>query len=1066
MMKEIRLVIWILVLAVSCVTQSVFAEIVITNTDSVLTFNAKGLISSLKERATARELLAQPGHMVKATLLDGRHAISDGIEVRADGRFVFKFSQELGEAVFKICPFEGGWSFTVEELTIPEVKYIYFCDLTVNCRQWRGTFASLISDPKSGVALRAYDFSLNANLGQDRILIVTGSKADAVGKRFGLAGVPRTRLARALQAMTIAADVPVSFTGGAWSREAEECRGSYLQPVLEYAATEDWIDLAHRGSFSTIHFRSWMDTLGHYAAKTNLFPRGWTDLFDASEKIHAAGLRTGIHTLTGCISPQDPWIASDLNTNLLAWTTYTLAADLPLEATELVVNEEPTQQHDTVFTYSGNGNAIRIGTEIVQYSGISRTKPYTFTGLTRGAFGTQTAAHRANAKAAYLQQRYLAFYPDPDSPLGDELADQIARFFHGGRFDQIYLDGAEGTGLVDRQKQDRMMRQIISRLHASPVIEASSWSSHNWWEHSRIGAWDSPCFGAKLFVDDHVRSVSWSHEAEFLGAQMGWWSIRNPCPHFRGLFTDENEYFSSRVAGMDATMSVTALNVNKKPLTIYRENMVTIMGWYERFRLACAWGDGVQAKMNAERAEFRLRQDAQGLWTLAPVTTVVHRVKGSVPGSETWQIDFSKAGFPPIAADARVEAFYMPTDYNTKNALVLFDPASEEGVAVSSASNVVFRTMQGTDPAHGAILKLHAKNEAAPYNAAWTRLERVFSPHASPGGSRAMGFWVKGDGSGAILNFQLTGPREYSRTISDHFVKLNFIGWRYVDFVMREREVEEAFKWKWGASTEFGARLRKILNMNHLYSVVFLLNNIPPGHEVNIEISEARMLRDKRSTLEKPVLTVNGKEHLLPFALASGDFAELEAGVWRHYSEDGTLLAEAASSVPLTLTSGTNDLRFAAENEADLRAEVTVFAKGTPFPALRTDLNAAQKEQLAYEADFTILYAPSQGADGKTLLRMRPTERAALEIEIIGPVENPVLAVGEAKAVFPVSLKQGDRLFCRDGRSWRVIDAARNELAKGVLTTPLPALSGVVEVALSSAVPADAAASLKLVKRY
>ncbi|MCK5806400.1 MAG: hypothetical protein KAI66_26445, partial [Lentisphaeria bacterium] len=341
------------------------------------------------------------------------------------------------------------------------------------------------------------------------------------------------------------------------------------------------------------------------------------------------------------ISPQDSWVASDLNTNLLAWTTYTLAADLPSEATELVVNEIPVQIHDTVFSYSGNGNAIRIGTEIIQYSGIRRTKPYAFTGLERGAFATQTAAHKAGDKAAYLQQRYLAFYPDPDSPLADELADQIARFFQGGRFDQIYLDGAEGEGLVDRRNQDKMMCKILSRLHASPVVEASSWSQYNWWQHSRVGAWDSPSFDAKGFIDDHVRSVSRSCEAEFLSVQMGWWSIRNVCPHFRGLFSDENEYFSSRVAGMDASMSVTALNVNKKLLTFYRENMVTVMGWYERFRLAGAWADGVQAQMNADRAEFRLRQDAQGLWTLASVTTVLHRVKGTISGSEAWRADFS-----------------------------------------------------------------------------------------------------------------------------------------------------------------------------------------------------------------------------------------------------------------------------------------------------------------------------------------------------------------------------------------------------------------------------------------
>ncbi len=1051
---------------VACVAQSACAYIAVTNTDAVLTFDAKGFVTSIRERATARELLMKPGPMLAAKLADGRQVVSDGLKTRADGRFVFTLSHEAGAAVFKISPFEGGWSFTVEELAIPEVEYLVFCDLNVVCQQWVGRFASLISDPRSGVSLRPYDLSLSAGFSGRRIHIAAASKADAAGKRFGLVGVPRTRLARAMQAMTIDAGVPVSFAGGAWSRDAEECRGSYLQPVLEYAATEDWIDLARRGCFSTIHFRYWMQTLGHYAAKTNLFPRGWTDLFAAADKIHAAGLRAGIHTLTGCIGPQDPWVASDLNTNLLAWATYTLASELaPADVKELVVNEEPIEIHDTEFTYSGNGNAIRIGTEIIQYSGVRRTKPYAFTGLTRGAFGTKAAAHKAGAKAAYLQQRYLAFYPDPDSPLGDALADQIARFFHGGRFDQIYLDGAEGMGLVNRRDQDKMMRKIMSRLRASPVVEASSWSSHNWWTHSRVGAWDSPYFDAKRFTDDHIRSVNWSHEAGFLVAQMGWWSIRNACPHFRGLFADENEYFSSRVAGMDATMSVTGLNVNKKPLTFYRSNMLTVMGWYERFRLAKVWAEGVREKMNADRAEFRLRQDAQGLWTLTPVTTVVQRVKGTLPGSEAWRADFSKAAFAPVGADARVEAYYAPGDFNAKSALVVFDPASEEGLSFSSASNVVFRTGRAVDPERGPVLTMHAENKGASANGSWTRVERVFAPHASPGGRRAMGFWVKGDGSGAVMDFQLIGPREYGATISDHFVKLDFTGWRYIDFVMREREVEEALKWRWGAHVS-GLRFRRILNMNHLYSVAFLLNGIPQGREVNIALSEARMFQDKRITLDKPVLSVNNQTHLVPFAISSGDFAELESGVWRHYREDGTLLAEAASETPLAIVPGVNEFRFAAGEGADRRAEVTVFVKGAPFPALRPDLNAAQRKLLSYEAAPDIFYSPPAGADGTALLKTRPSESATLEVEIIGPVERPALTLDAAKTVFPVSLREGDRLFCRDGRNWRVIDADRNERAKGVLAVPLPPVCGVVKTALSSDAPATAAASLKIVKLY
>ncbi len=34
----------------------------------------------------------------------------------------------------------------------------------------------------------------------------------------------------------------------------------------------------------------------------------------------------------------------------------------------------------------------------------------------------------------------------------------------------------------------------------------------------------------------------------------------------------------------------------------------------------------------------------------------------------------------------------------------------------------------------------------------------------------AMGLWIKGDGSGALLNIQIRSPREYHGCISDHYI--------------------------------------------------------------------------------------------------------------------------------------------------------------------------------------------------------------------------------------------------------------------------------------------------------
>ena len=58
-------------------------------------------------------------------------------------------------------------------------------------------------------------------------------------------------------------------------------------------------------------------------------------------KVHAAGLKAGMHTLTGCIQPNDPWVTPVPDTRLAA-DRYTLAADMDENDTILTVEKPPS----------------------------------------------------------------------------------------------------------------------------------------------------------------------------------------------------------------------------------------------------------------------------------------------------------------------------------------------------------------------------------------------------------------------------------------------------------------------------------------------------------------------------------------------------------------------------------------------------------------------------------------------------------------------------------------------------------------------------------------------------
>ena len=96
---------------------------------------------------------------------------------------------------------------------------------------------------------------------------------------------------------------------------------------------------------------------------------------------------------------------------------------------------------------------------------------------------------------------------------------------------------------------------------------------------------------------------------------------------------------------------------------------------------------------------------------------------------------------------------------------------------------------------------------------------------------------------------------------------------------------------------------------------------------------------------------------------------------------------------------------------------------------------------------------------------MRPGEEARLELELAGGMASPALTVGGRTARFPVTLKDGQRLVCRDGRSWVVLDAARAKVAEGRLEEPLPAFKGGPNRVTFSCIAPDRA-RVKLVKMY
>ena len=337
--------------------------------------------------------------------------------------------------------------------------------------------------------------------------------------------------------------------GGPWALDAERNRGSYVFADVSEKNIDDWIALAKLGGIEQIHFIGWEQTLGHYAPRKDAFPHGLAGMKAAVDKIHAAGLKAGMHTLTGAISPNDPWASPVPDPRLAKDAAFSLAESIDGKSTAVRTTEKPGDL-DAIWAYSGWGNVLQVGAELIQYDAIAQTPPYGFAACHRGAFGTKALPHKRGTPVYCLFVRYQTFQPDEDSTLVDDLAAAIARVFNACGFDMIYQDGAEGMA-GGWHGMAKMREAIFKKLRRDVLVEASAWGHYEWAFHSRFGAWDYPNWGLKRFVDAHCRANEDFRRTALLPAQLGWWVILGPDRDHPAETPDEFEYLCCKALAYD-----------------------------------------------------------------------------------------------------------------------------------------------------------------------------------------------------------------------------------------------------------------------------------------------------------------------------------------------------------------------------------------------------------------------------------------------------------------------------------------------------------------------------------
>ena len=738
--------------------------------------------------------------------------------------------------------------------------------------------------------------------------------------------------------------------GGPSAMSAALNRESYMfASDITCSNVGDWISLAKAGGFEMILLSQWWQSLGHYAASATRFPGGLDgttgDMIYAHslkyvvDQIHAAGLHAGFHCLstsigTSTIDPVNDGYLTEGNPLLGKDYSYTLNTSLSSSATTIVVNGViPTGLLPTTWSYAG-GNALQIGNEVIQYTGYSNNGTNTtFTGLTRGAFGstTPTTTYSAGTAIGHLKSYGCHFCVDASqsTTLLDAVTANLAAAANTCGIDMIFLDGIDVA--VNSYTQNKAAHDIVANLSSDMRVEASGSLPYAWTFQSAPSAWDYAFWGEKEWVDQHVAFSAYMSNS-LLPVQLGWFGFHASSSTYDSLSLDEFEYLCAKARANDYYLSVYGLTLT--PTNGRQSEFLSMWKNWQSVTIDAA----TKALMAVPNNEFHLETLPDGSLHITQVKYATQKADGATTGSASWTVNNLYGTQNPTM---RIQALSGVAPYTGTSTTLTGAQADVTATTVTANTGVTgaavsWATCPGGIPYTGypntSFLTFTAHNTSAAQTASWAKAARVYTSPLDIGTNGAVGVWVYGDGKGEIINLQLfNGPAASPTTLDDHYVTVNFTGWKYFELALSERDVERYgdYVWPYAFTTNYWAIWRTSLTKSLVTGINIYYNNIPVGDTATCYISLVKALPIADITLTNPQVTIGSSTVTFPTTLTSGQYIEFNSMTdCKRYDINGNLLGSITPTGTLaTLNQGANLISFTDSSTSGygvIRANVTL----------------------------------------------------------------------------------------------------------------------------------------------
>ncbi len=852
--------------------------------------------------------------------------------VLADGRLQLDFGDAGVSAALAIAGGRNSIAVEVVSVTGEGVEEFAFVSLPLALK-------GASDEPFAACAL-----ALNLQTRVDRLPGASSALDARCYPRFGFAGAkvalvgcPQAGLRRALQEVVKAApELPQSPIGGPWALEAEINRGSYLFAPISEKTADEWIKLALDLGINQIDFDG-MSRYGDAEPLPSLYPNGRAGLKAVVEKVHAAGLKAGLHSYSFFINKGCPWVSPVPDARLGKDATFTLARALGGSEQAVVVDEQNTNMSAVTGFFVRNSATLQVEDELIVYSEVSNAPPYTFGKCRRGACGTRAAPHAQGAKVHHLKECFGHFTPDSDSTLLAEVAARQAQTVNACGFDMMYLDALDGEDILGGRENgwhygSKFVFELWKRFDHPVLLEMSTMHHHLWTVRSRMGAWDHPTRSHKHFIDMHC-AANVNDGRMFLPMHLGWWAVKTwSGPQGEPTFADDIEYLCCKAIGNNVGFSLMGVNPASYAASPMLQRLGAITKNYEALRYANVLPESVKARMKVPGDDFTLDQADTGKWRLRPARYDKHGLACLLDGSAAWVVTNA---FEKQPLRLRLEVLMSAAPYRNTNAITLAEFTSQNEFSgtrqakgiTATLSQTVERVKVGTSS--GLLTASNARPERS---ATWAGFGKTFSPPLNLGGERAMGVWVYGDGQGEVLNFQLRCPRHVVAGLGEHYVVVDFTGWRYCELIEPEGERHADYGWPYGGAYDI---YRERIDYKQIENLTVWVNNLPPHGTVKCAFSPVCAVPLAKTRIRNPRVTVGDHTLAIPAELESGDYLEFgPPNVCSVFGPEGKLIQEVkvTGGVP-ELSSGANRMRFECDATPGLnpRVRLTTITTGAPL---------------------------------------------------------------------------------------------------------------------------------------